>query len=411
MIPPMRADLLVHRLDQLYTCAPGAEGLGPLSGASVAFADGELLWVGPAADAPDADEVIDGRGLFALPGLVDCHTHAIWAGDRADEFRRRLAGVPYAQILEEGGGILHTVAQTRRASREALTAAARARLAALRAHGVTTAEVKSGYGLDPRTERRLLDCAWDLNDTVRVVPTFLGAHTVPAEHRRRRSAYVQQIIDEQLPLCAELAEFIDVYCDRGAFDLDEATAILEAGRARGLKLRAHAEQVTHTGIAARAAALGATCVDHLERLDDAGIAAMAAHGTVAVLLPGAQLYLRDAPPPVAALREAGVPLAVATDLNPGSSPVFDPWAAATLGCLLQGLRVEEAVLGLTRVAGAALGRPELGWLGPGSAADLAVFAPPPGAAPRVESLVQVLGGPRAVLVVRDGEVVHRERAL
>ncbi|MFM2248058.1 MAG: hypothetical protein RL071_4133 [Pseudomonadota bacterium] len=406
---PGRADLLISGISTLYTldavAHPDEEGLGRLHDVSVAFKDGELWWLGPAAHAPDADEVIDGEGLIGLPGLVEPHTHAIWAGSRADEFSRRLSGVPYAQILEEGGGILSTVAATRRAPRDELAEAARARLAGLRAHGVTTVEVKSGYGLDPATELRLLRVAADLNDTVRVVPTFLGAHTIPAEWRGDRAAYVRQIIEEQLPMVAAHADFIDVYCDRGAFTLDEAVAILQAGKAAGLRIKAHAEQVAHTGIAAAAAALGATSVEHLERLDAAGVEALAQHGVVAVLLPGAQLYLRDTAPPVAALREAGVPIALGTDLNPGSSPVHDPWAVATLATLIQGLTVAEAVRGLTVHAARALALPERGWLGPGSAADLALFAPPPGEPPRVDALVQHLGGHRVAHLVMNGERV------
>lgn len=410
---PGRAELLVHHISRLLTCDPERGGLGALDDASVAVAEGRIVWIGPAAHAPGADEVIDASGLVGLPGLVDCHTHAVWAGSRAGEFRRRLAGVPYSEILEAGGGILSTVAATRAASRDTLAFHARERLRGLRSHGVTTVEVKSGYGLSPAAEETQLEAAWDCRDTVRVVPTFLGAHTIPEAFRslRLRGAYVRQVIEEQLPRCAELADFVDVYCDRGAFDLDESRAILEAGRDLGLGVRAHAEQVAYTGIAAVAAELGASCVDHLERLDDAGVAALARHGTVAVLLPGAQLYLRDSAPPVAALREAGVPMAVATDLNPGSSPVHDPWTVATLACILQGLTVEEAILGLTRHAGRALARPELGWLGTDSVADLALFAPPPGEPPREDALVQHMAAHRALLVVRDGEVVHRDRAL
>ena len=400
----MAADLLVHHIRALYTCAPGAEGLGALPDHSVAFTEGEISWIGPSERAPDAQQVIDGAGLIGLPGLIDPHTHAVWAGSRADEFRRRLAGASYTELLEAGGGILSTVRATRAASRDDLAADARQRLLKLRGHGVTTVEIKSGYGLDPETEARLLQAAWDCADTVRVVPTFLGAHAVPPELRGDRAAYVEQIVHEQLPRCAPLAECIDVYCDRGAFSLDESVRILEAGRAAGLKVKAHAEQVAHTGIAAAAAALGAVSVEHLERLDDVGVAALAAHGTVAVLLPGAQLYLRDTPPPVAALREAGVPMALGSDLNPGSSPIHDPWTIATLGCLLQGLTVEEAILGLTRHAGAALGRPELGWLGPGSVGDLVLFRPPPGEPADVASLVHQMGAWRAHCVVRDGAV-------
>ena len=381
---------------QHILAADDAEDLGVMERASVAFLEGEVAWVGPAAHAPDAENVLDGSGLIALPGLVDPHTHAVWAGSRSDEFRRRLSGVPYTEILESGGGILSTVRATRQASREDLAATARARLAGLRSHGVTTVEIKSGYGLDPDTEVRLLQAAWDCSDTVRVVPTFLGAHAIPPEWRHDRAAYVAQVIEEQLPRCAPLADFIDVYCDRGAFTVEETEAILTAGAALGLGLKCHAEQVAFTGAAAAAARLGATSVEHLERVDDAGLEALARAGTVAVLLPGAQLYLRDTAPPVAALREAGVPLALGTDLNPGSSPVHDPWTVATLACVLQGFTIEEAVLGLTRNAGRALGRPELGWVGPGSVADLALFAPPPGEPAAISGLVQHLGGHRAV---------------
>jgi len=368
----------------------------------VAFSDGQISFVGPAAQAPDAKEIIDGRGLVGLPGLVDPHTHAVWAGSRADEFAQRLQGTSYTEILEAGGGILSTVAATRKATVDTLEEHCRRRLTHMRNRGVTTVEIKSGYGLNPETEARMLRAARACHDTVRVFTSFLGAHTVPAEYRGSRDRYVDQIIHEQLPVCAPRADHIDVYCDRGAFELDESIAILRAGREAGLQVRAHAEQVSHTGIARAAAELGATCVDHLERIDEAGIAALAAHNTVAVLLPGAQLYLKDDPPPVAALRAAGVSFAVGTDLNPGSSPVHDLWTAATLACVLQGLTPQEAVLGITRNAGQALGRRDLGWLGQGSVADLAVFAPPPGEPATLESLIQHLGRQDAQVVVRDG---------
>jgi len=400
----MKPSLLVHRIGRLYTLDPDAPDLGEAPNMSVAFEDGELSWIGPSAHAPSAEQVIDGSGLIGLPGLVDPHTHAVWAGSRSDEFARRLAGESYSAILEGGGGILSTVRATREASREALAADARARVAGLRSHGLTTVEIKSGYGLDPATEARMLAVAGDLSDTVRVVRTFLGAHAIPAEFRGDREAYVEQILTEQLPLCAPLADCIDVYCDRGSFTLDESLRILEAGKALGLTLRAHAEQVEYTGIAAAAAELGATSVDHLERIDHEGIAAMATHDTVAVLLPGAQLYLKDASPPVETLREAGVRMAIGTDLNPGSSPVHNPWTIATLACILQGLTIDEAILGMTRNAGLALGRPDLGWLGPGSVADLALFAPPPGEPDTVASLVQHMGAHRAVHLVMDGQL-------
>jgi imidazolonepropionase len=399
--------MLIHQIDRLYTMDPALPGLGEQEGWSVALEGERVAWMGPAAQAPEADEVIDGRGTIGLPGLVDPHTHSLWAGSRADEFRRRLAGESYSAILEAGGGILSTVRATRSAPAEALRALGRSRLDRLLDRGITTVEIKSGYGLDPETEARLLAVARSLDGPQRVCATFLGAHAIPAEHRGQRDRYVRQIIEEQLPLCAPLAEAIDVYCDRGAFDLDESIAILEAGRAAGLSVKAHAEQVIHTGIAAAAARMGALSVDHLERIDEAGIAALAEHGTVAVMLPAAQLYLRDSAPPVEALREAGVPLALGTDLNPGSSPALDPFAVMTLGCVLQGLTVEEALLGFTRNAARALGRTELGWLGIGGPADLLLCSPAPGEALTAAGLVQSIGGARLELVICRGRIARR----
>ena len=397
--------LRLEGISTLYTMDPGQPGLGEVGDATVIFDEGRLTYLGIAAEAPDrepGDEIVDGRGLIGMPGLVDPHTHILYAGSRAEEFRQRLAGVPYTAILEAGGGILSTVAATRAASVETLRALGGARLGQLAAAGVTTVEIKSGYGLDLETERRLLQVAGSLAGMGHVAPTFLGAHAIPARHRGDRRAYVREVIDEQLPAVAPFAAAIDVYCDRGAFTLEEAVEILAAGKAAGLQVKAHAEQVAHTGIAAAAAQLGAISADHLERIDEAGVAAMAAAGTVAVLLPGAQLYLRDVAPPVGLLREAGVPLALGTDWNPGSSPVGDPWAVATLATLIQGLTVEEAALGLTRQAGRALGLPQRGWLGPGSAADLALFAPPAGSPPEIASLIQAFGGHKAAVRVVGG---------
>jgi len=225
---------------------------------------------------------------------------------------------------------------------------------------------------------------------------------VPMELRADREEYVRQVIEVQLPLAALEADFVDVYVDRGAFTVDEGRAILAAGQQKGLGARVHAEQVTHTGAAAMAARLGALSADHLERIDDDGIAAMAAAGTVGVMLPGAMLYLRDPPPPVAKLRDAGVALAVATDLNPGTSPVHDLWTAATLACVAMRLTVEEALLGITANAGRALGRPELGRLAVDGPGDMVVMAPAPGEPPTAAALIQHLAGSRVALVVRDG---------
>jgi imidazolonepropionase len=406
----MSPSLVVRRIPRLLTMDParGAGPLGALTSAAVAFEGDRVAWVGPDAEAPDGERTMDGSGCVGLPGLVDCHTHTVWAGSRADEFRRRLAGASYADILEAGGGILSTVEATRAASDEELASTAAARLAAALDRGITTVEVKSGYGLTPAHERRCLVAAREAGRRagVRVHTTFLGAHTVPRELRDYRAAYVRQVVEEQLPAVADVADDVDVYVDRGAFTVEEGRTILEAGRALGLGVRVHAEQIAHTGAASMAAGLGARSADHLERLDETGIAAMARAGTVAVLLPGAMLHLRDMAPPVAALRAAGVPMAVASDLNPGSSPVGDLWACATLACILMGLTVEEALLGITRHGARALGRFGLGWLGPGSAGDLALVAPPPGEPIHEDALVQRLDGHRARVVVRAGRVVR-----
>lgn len=400
-------DLVFRNISLLWT---GSEER-ILTDAALAVEAGRVVWVGPSGAAPDGREVVDCQGLIGMPGLVDCHTHTLFAGTRAAEFEARLAGASYSSILEAGGGILSTVRATRRASPETLRSLLAGRLEGRLRQGVTTVEVKSGYGLSVEAEARMLQTLASWQGAPEVVPTFLGAHAVPEEFRQDRTAYVEQVVCAQLPACAPLARHVDVYCDRGAFTLGETERILRAGRDHGLMVRVHAEQVVHTGAAALAASLGATCADHLERLDAAGVEAMARHGTVAVLLPGAMLYLRDPAPPVALLREAGVPLAVATDFNPGSSPVRDLLACATLSCLMMGLTVEEALLGVTRTAAQALGRSDLGWLGVGSAADLAFFSPPPGEPPGVAALVQYLGGHDAVHVVKAGRWAVRERRL
>lgn len=402
----MQLDYLISDVDRLLTLDPASgEGpLGVLERASIGVRAGKIAWIGPSASAPPSARRVEGSGLLCLPGLIDAHTHAIWAGSRASEWRRRLTGVPYAEILEAGGGILSTVAATRAASDQELLDGCEARLRAAVARGITTVEVKSGYGLSPEHERRCLALAREAGRRagVRVLTTFLGAHTVPAEWRHDREAYVRQVIEEQLPLVAPVADFADVFIDRGAFTLSEGEAILRAARDHGLGLRVHAEQITSTGAGALAAALGALSADHLERLPPEHAEELAAAGTVAVLLPGACLYLRDPAPPVHALRRAGVPMAIATDLNPGSSPTGDLWACATLACVLMGLTIEEAIIGVTRNAARALGLSEAGWIRVGAPADLALMPPPPGEAAHEDALVQRLEGHRAALVLREG---------
>lgn len=406
----MQPELVIRGIDVVLTLDPeGGDGrLGRLEGAAVAFADGKVCWVGPDGQAPGAPETVDGRGCVALPGLVDCHTHTVWAGSRSGEFEQRLAGAEYSAILEAGGGILSTVRASRAASVEELARLGAERLGRGLDQGVTTVEVKSGYGLSPDGEEKLLVAAGRAGEAsgVRVLRTFLGAHAIPAEWRHDRDGYVAQILEEQLPRCAPHADFVDAYVDRGAFTVDEGRRILQAGRDAGLGVRIHAEQVAFTGAAAMAAELGALSADHLERIDDAGIAAMAAAGTVAVMLPGAMLYLKDVSPPVGALRAAGVPLAVATDRNPGSSPMGDLWACATLACITMGLTLEEALAGITAVAADALGRPDLGRLRVGGPGDLVLARPAPGEPAEPASLVQFFGAPRIEAVVAGGRRVR-----
>lgn len=404
----MEASLVVRDLDLLLTLDPPAgEGpLGRMERAAVAFSGDRVCWIGPTREAPSAPVVVDGTGCLALPGLVDCHTHTVWAGSRAREFEQRLAGADYTAILEAGGGIRSTVRATRAAGEDELVALAAARLRNGLERGVTTAEVKSGYGLSVDAEERLLVAAARAGSVakVRVLPTFLGAHTVPAEFRGDRDAYVRQVIEEQLPRCAPHARFVDAYVDRGAFTVDEGRAILAAGRAAGLGVRIHAEQVAYTGAAEMAAALGALSADHLERIDAAGIAAMARHGTIGVMLPGSMIWLRDVPPPVEALREAGVRLAVATDLNPGTSPIGDLWACASLAAVTLRLTVDEVIAGITSVAADALGRLDLGRVRVGGPGDLVVVRPAPGEPAEPASLVQFLGAQRVHAVIASGSV-------
>ncbi len=397
---------VVRGIDTLLTMDPslGTGSLGRIDDGAVAMSGDRVSWVGKSADCPPAPEVVDGSGCIGLPGLVDCHTHTVWAGSRAVEFQQRLAGANYTDILKAGGGILSTVRQTREASVEALVDLAAARLRGMLAKGVTAVEIKSGYGLSPEAEERCLRAARlaGAKAGMHVSTTFLGAHTVPVEHRGDRAAYVREVIDVQLPRVAELADAIDVYVDRGAFTVEEGQQILTAGKARGLAVRIHAEQVAHTGAAAMAAKLGATSADHLEQIDTAGIAAMGQHGTIAVLLPGAMLYLGDPSPPVAALRRAGVQFAVATDLNPGTSPVADLWVCATLACVTMRLTVEEALRGITAVAADVLGMPDRGRLRPGSVADLVLARPAAGEPMEPAVLVQHLGAPQIARLVVGG---------
>jgi imidazolonepropionase len=377
MIP---ADLLLTDC-RLATMVPGGEAYGGIDDAALLIQDGRIAWVGPRADLPahGAAEIHHLDGRWVTPGLIDCHTHLVFGGDRSGEFEQRLQGATYEEIARSGGGIVSSMTATRAASGEALYASALTRLAGLFDTGVTTVEIKSGYGLDRETELKLLRVARRLGREagVRVRTTYLGLHAVPPEHRADRAVYVDLAIDDILPAAhAEgLVDAVDAYCEPIAFTGAEVSRLFEKARALGLPVKLHADQLSDGGGAALAARYGALSADHIEHSSEAGIAAMAQGGVVAVLLPGAYLMLRETtPPPIGLLRRHGVAMAVATDCNPGTSPVASMTAALNLACVQFRLTPEEALAGATRHAAAALGlSSEIGTIEVGKAADLAVW--------------------------------------
>ncbi|MBL9009736.1 MAG: imidazolonepropionase [Alphaproteobacteria bacterium] len=347
----------------------------------VAARGGRIVHAGPAAAAPrlQAAETIDCGGRLVTPGLIDCHTHLVFAGDRAAEFEKRIAGASYEEIARGGGGIVSTVAATRAASEDDLLAAALPRLDALLAEGVTTVEVKSGYGLTLADETKMLRAARLLGEArdVRIVPTFLGAHAVPGEMKGTRERYLDLVCDEMIPAIAAagLASAVDAFCEGIAFSPAETARVFEAARRHGLPVKLHADQLSDLGGGTLAARYGALSADHLEHLSAEGAAAMARAGTVAVLLPGAYYFTRETrPPPVDLLRRCGVPIALATDCNPGTSPLTSILMAMNMGATLFRLTVAECLAGVTREAAAALGLgSETGALEAGKACDLAIW--------------------------------------
>ena len=356
-------------------------GLGVVEDGIVAVHGGNIAYAGPRRQAPDfaAVETVDCAGRWITPGLIDCHTHLVYAGNRAQEFELRLAGASYEEIARAGGGIVSTVAATRAASEDELVASALPRLDALIAEGVTTIEIKSGYGLSLDAERRMLRAARRLADerAVGVTTTFLGAHALPPEFAGNADGYIDTVVREMIPaLAAEgLADAVDAFCESIGFTPAQTRRIFEAARQAGLPVKLHAEQLSNRHGAALAAGFGALSADHLEWLDDAGVAAMAGSGTVATLLPGAFYFTRESRvPPIEALRGAGVPMALATDSNPGTSPMTSLLLAMNMGATLFRMTVEECLLGVTRHAALALGLGErIGTLEAGKACDLAIW--------------------------------------
>jgi imidazolonepropionase len=372
--------------DSLWTnvhLATMTEGRGPygaIERGALAIKNGRIAWVGAATDLPhrDAADTIDGCGGWLTPGLIDCHTHLVFAGDRSGEFEERLEGISYEAIARAGGGIASTVRATRQASAADLAASARRRLDALAAEGVTTIEIKSGYGLDLATEIRMLEVARALVRVpgIDVVTSFLGAHALPPEYAGDRAGYLDLVCEQVLPEIAarRLADAVDAFCEDIAFTPAEVARVFETARRLGLPVKLHADQLSDLGGAELAARFDALSADHLECVSEAGVRALAASGTVAVLLPGAFYTLRETrKPPVDWLRRYGVPIAIATDCNPGSSPVTSLLAMLNMACTLFGLTPVEALAGVTRNAARALGLDDRGTLEVGRRADLALW--------------------------------------
>ncbi len=377
---------LLRNIGMLATCrsAGGQGDIHPIAAAALAWDAGRIVWVGPETDLPDrfrGATVLDAGGSLVIPGLIDCHTHLAFGGWRADEFERRIRGETYRQIAAAGGGITTTMRATRAASAELLLQRCTDFLGAMLELGVTTVECKSGYGLEPDAERKLLEVYRRLASAgpQRIVATLLAAHVVPPEYRDRRPAYVDLIVERMIPeFAAEgLAACCDVFVEESAFSVEEARRILLAGRQVGLAPKLHADQLTAGGGAELAAEVGALSADHLECVTPGGIAALRRAGVVAVSLPLATLYLNQRPMPARSLIEAGVAVAVATDFNPGSAPSYHLPLALTLACTLQRMTPAEALKGATVYAARAVAREaEIGSLEPGKAADFALIDAP-----------------------------------
>jgi len=376
----MRCDRLWSKA-RLATFAAHLPGVGVVEDGVVAALDGKLLYAGNAADAPafEAAETVDCEGRWITPGLIDPHSHLVFGGDRAHEFELRLAGASYEEIARAGGGIVSTMKATRAATQDDLVASALPRLDALIAEGLTTIEIKSGYGLSLDDELKSLRAARALGQArpVSVTPTFLGAHALPPEYAGDPDGYIDHVCYQMIPAVAAegLADAVDAFCEGIGFSAAQTRRVFQAAREHGLPVKLHAEQLSNLNGAALAAGFGALSADHLEHLDAAGIAAMAEAGTTAVLLPGAFYFVRETQlPPIAALRAAGVPLALATDCNPGTSPLTSLLLTMNMAATLFRMTVDECLAGVTREAARAIGRLDtVGTLEAGKACDLAIW--------------------------------------
>jgi imidazolonepropionase len=390
------------RLATMAGGAHGADGHGIVDDGAVAVRDGRIVWAGPRREAPAAVREHDCGGLWLTPGLIDCHTHIVHAGNRSSEWEARLNGASYEDIARQGGGIMSTVRATRAAGEEELLRESSPRIAALLAEGVTTLEIKSGYGLDLASEAKMLRVARRVGQVfpVNVATTFLGAHALPPEFAGRADAYIVELCERMLPALAKegLVDAVDAFCEKIGFTHAQTAQVFEAARQFQLPVKLHAEQLSDQGGAALVADYGGLSADHLEHLSAAGAAAMARAGTVAVLLPGAYYFLRETTmPPLAMLREAGVPLAVATDCNPGTSPMTSLLLAMNMACTLWRMTPLEALRGVTVNAARALGRVDVGTIEAGKRADFALWD-----IARPADLAYAIGANPCRLVVNGG---------
>ena len=377
MVPFNAMDLL---LTDARIATMAGDDYGVIDDGAIAIADGRIAWIGPQSDLPDkaATTTRSIAGRWITPALIDCHTHLVFGGDRAGEFEQRLRGASYEDIARAGGGIMSTVRATRAASADELYAAALPRVQALAAEGVGTIEIKSGYGLSIESELKMLSVARQLGEAtpVTIRTTLLAAHTVPTEYQDRADDYIDLICDELLPevVAGRLADAVDAYCESIAFSTDQVAKLFKRSTELGLPVKLHADQLSDGGGAALAARHNALSADHLEYSSPAGVAAMASSGAVAVLLPGAFLTLGETQlPPIDSLRAQGVPIAVATDCNPGTSPICSIRTAMMLAARQFRLTPEECLAGVTRVAATALGLNDRGTLETGKRADIAIW--------------------------------------
>ena len=419
MIQPTEVDLIIKNAGELLTLSPSSleeSGLGIIRKGAITVKEGKIFWIGKTEELPkkfglgkDGQE-IDATGKVVMPGLIDSHTHLIFAGSREKEFEQRIQGLSYLEIAERGGGILSTVEATRKASFDELLLLGKKRLDRMLSKGVTTIEAKSGYGLSLQDEMKILKVMKALQEVhpIEIVPTFLGAHTIPREFRDARTRYIDLLTKEMIPRVAQerLAEFCDVFCEEKAFTLEESKKILETGKGYGLKPKIHADQLSPGGGAELAAEVNAFSADHLEHISQTGIERMAEKGVTAVLLPGASFFLSMKKfPPAREMIQKGVYVSLATDLNPGSSMTESLPLMMTMGCTMYKMVPKEVIQGTTIHAARSMGREnEIGSLEVGKQADILLLA-----IPNYRYLPYHFGVDHVEVVIKKGRIVYKNQ--